>query len=69
MCSDVFRLLRHRIFGVLSGGYERFFQRSGTPIDVPSRDLPPFIPDADRMTAAAQRHNSTFYRDYKWPDA
>ncbi|MGY1829190.1 quercetin 2,3-dioxygenase [Geodermatophilus sp. SYSU D01180] len=57
-----------RIMGVLSGGFERFFQHMGTPTDHPTTDQPPFVPDFPRMQAAAQQHNMQFLRDYEWPE-
>ena len=58
-----------RMMGVLSGGFERFFQHMGTPTDHATKDQPPFIPDLPRMQAAAQQHNMQFMPDYQWPDA
>lgn len=34
-----------RMLGVLSGGFERFFQQMGTPADSGDPEQPPFIPD------------------------
>jgi quercetin 2,3-dioxygenase len=58
-----------RLMGVLSGGFERFFQHIGTATDHPTAQQPPFIPDFPRMQAAAQQHNMQFVRDVEWPDA
>jgi quercetin 2,3-dioxygenase len=58
-----------RMMGVLSGGFERFFQHMGTATDTPTADQPPFIPDFPRMQAAAQQHNMQFMPDFPWPDA
>jgi quercetin 2,3-dioxygenase len=57
-----------RILGVMSGGFERFFQHMGTVTDNGTKDQPPFIPDFPRMKAAAQQHNMQFMPDYQWPD-
>ena len=57
-----------RILGVLSGGFERFFQRMGTPVDSTAPGQPPFIPGMDRMMAAGQRHKTTFLPGFDWPD-
>ncbi len=57
-----------RMLGVVSGGFERFFQHMGAPTDVPS-EQPPFVPDPPRMQAAAQAHRMQFLRDVDWPDA
>ena len=46
-----------RMLGVLTGGFERFFQHMGTATDHATRDQPPFIPDFPRMKAAAKQHN------------
>ena len=58
-----------RMLGVLSGGFERFFQQMGTPADSAAPDQPPFIPDFPRMQAAAQAHGTRFLPDFEWPDA
>lgn len=58
-----------RMLGVLSGGFERFFQQMGTPTDSGAPDQPPFIPDFARMQAAAQAHNTQFFPDFEWPHA
>lgn len=57
-----------RILGVVSGGFERFFQHMGTSTDHATTEQPPFIPDFARMKAAAERHNMQFLPDYQWPD-
>jgi quercetin 2,3-dioxygenase len=57
-----------RMLGVVSGGFERFFQHMGAPTDVPG-EQPPFVPDPPRMQAAAQAHRMQFLRDVDWPDA
>jgi quercetin 2,3-dioxygenase len=57
------------MLGVLSGGFERFFQQMGTPADSDAEDQPPFIPDFGRMRAAAQAHRTQFFPDFEWPDA
>jgi quercetin 2,3-dioxygenase len=58
-----------RMLGVLSGGFERFFQHMGTATDHATADQPPFVPDFPRMQAAAQQHGTRFLPDYRWPDA
>ena len=58
-----------RILGTATGGFERFFQQMGTPVDRPSPDQPPFIPDFPRMQAAAQQHNMQLMQGFEWPDA
>jgi quercetin 2,3-dioxygenase len=58
-----------RIFGAATGGFERFFQQFGTPVDSVDPSSPPFIPDFPRMQAAAQAHNMQFMPDFTWPDA
>ena len=59
-----------RMLGVVTGGFERFFQEMGTPTDANSAaDQPPFIPDFPRMQAAAQQHNMQFMQGFEWPDA
>ena len=58
-----------RMLGVLSGGFERFFQQMGTPADTATADQPPFIPDLDRILTAGQEHGTRFFPDFAWPDA
>ena len=58
-----------RILGVMTGGFERFFQHMGAPTDNGTKDQPPFIPEFPRMQAAAQQHNMQFMPNYTWPDA
>ncbi len=58
-----------RVLGVLSGGFERFFQHMGTPVDSTAPGQPPFVPDLDRIMAAGQRHKTTFLPGFTWPDA
>jgi quercetin 2,3-dioxygenase len=58
-----------RVLGVLSGGFERFFQHMGTPVDSAAPGQPPFVPDLDRIMAAGQRHKTTFLPGFTWPDA
>ena len=57
-----------RMLGVVSGGFERFFQHMGAPTDVPG-EHPAFVPAPPRMQAAAQAHRMQFLRDVDWPDA
>ena len=57
-----------RMLGVLTGGFERFFQHMGTVTDHGTKDQPPFIPDFPRMKAAAMQHNMQFMPDFQWPD-
>jgi quercetin 2,3-dioxygenase len=58
-----------RMIGVLSGGFERFFQHMGTPADSAADGQPPFVPDFPRMQAAAQTHRTQFFPGFEWPDA
>jgi quercetin dioxygenase-like cupin family protein len=58
-----------RMMGVLSGGFERFFQHMGTPTDHATPDQPPFVPDLERMQAAARQHDMRFLPEHRWPDA
>ncbi|MGY1707367.1 quercetin 2,3-dioxygenase [Geodermatophilus sp. SYSU D00697] len=58
-----------RMMGVLTGGFERFFQHMGTPTDSPTADQVPFVPDFPRMRAAAQQHDMQFMPDFRWDDA
>jgi quercetin 2,3-dioxygenase len=58
-----------RMLGVLSGGFERFFQQMGTLADSGDPEQPPFIPDFPQIQAAGQAHSTQFLRDFEWPDA
>ena len=58
-----------RMLGVVTGGFERFFQHMGTPSDHADAGRPPFVPDFPRMQAAAQQHDMQFLQDFEWPDA
>jgi quercetin 2,3-dioxygenase len=57
-----------RMLGVLSGGFERFFQRMGTPADTADAGQPPFIPDLNQILAAGQQHGTRFLPDFSWPE-
>jgi quercetin 2,3-dioxygenase len=58
-----------RMLGVVTGGFERFFQHMGAPTDSGEPGQPPFVPDVARMRAAAQEHRMQFLHDVTWPDA
>jgi quercetin 2,3-dioxygenase len=58
-----------RMLGVLSGGFERFFQHMGTPTDTAEAGQPPFVPGLDRIMAAGQQHGTRFQPDFAWPGA
>jgi quercetin 2,3-dioxygenase len=58
-----------RMLGVVSGGFERFFQEMGTVTDHNTREQPPFIPEFPRMQAAARSHDMQFLPGFSWPDA
>lgn len=58
-----------RILGVLSGGFERFFQQMGTPADSGDPEQPPFIPEFPQIQAAGQAHSTQFFQGFDWPDA
>jgi quercetin 2,3-dioxygenase len=53
-----------RMTGVLSGGFERFFQHMGRPTDHGTAQQPPFVPDFPRMQAAVQKHNMQFMPNF-----
>ncbi len=57
-----------RILGVLSGGFERFFQKMGTPADSAGPGQPPFIPAVERIMEAGRAHGTTFFPDMTWPE-
>src|SRR5580704_19085433 len=58
-----------KMLGVLSGGFERFFQQMGTPADSGDPEQPPFIPDFPQIQAAGQAHSTQFFQAFDWPDA
>lgn len=57
-----------RMLGVLSGGFERFFQQMGTPADSADPGQPPFIPDLERIMEAGRAHGTTFFPGMTWPE-
>ena len=57
-----------RMLGVLSGGFERFFQHMGTPADTAAPGQPPFVPALDQIMAAGQLHGTRFLPDFTWPE-
>jgi quercetin 2,3-dioxygenase len=57
-----------RMLGVLSGGFERFFQHMGTPADTADPGQPPFVPALDQIIAAGQQHGTRFFPDLTWPE-
>jgi quercetin 2,3-dioxygenase len=58
-----------RMLGTSTGGFERFFQEMGTPVDDAEPGHPPFVPDLPRMQAAARAHGNRFMPDVTWPEA
>lgn len=58
-----------RLMGVATGGFERFFQTMGTPVDDPRADTPPFVPTPERMAAAARAYSMQFLPGVEWPTA
>ena len=58
-----------RMLGVLSGGFERFFQKMGTPTDSAAPGQPPFIPGVERIMEAGREHGTSFFPDMTWPEA
>ncbi|HEY6492245.1 MAG TPA: hypothetical protein VIZ43_03165 [Trebonia sp.] len=57
------------MIGTATGGFERFFQRMGTPTDRIDPDSRPFVPPFERMEQAEQEYTMTFLPEVTWPDA
>lgn len=58
-----------RLMGVVTGGFERFFQEMGEPTDRPTVDQPPAIPEFPRVHATGQKYRTEFIPGFSWPDA
>ena len=56
------------MLGVVSGGFERFFQEMGTVTDHSTREQPPFIPDFRACRPRAVTRHAV-PPDFTWPDA
>src|ERR1700689_5385083 len=57
-----------RMLGVLSGGFERFFQQMGTPADSGDPEQPPFIPDFPRKPAAGDIRHTQLHKIFDSPE-
>jgi len=49
-----------RIFGVCSGGFERFFAAAGTPTDSAELPWPPYVPPMEQLMAAGEAFHNRF---------
>lgn len=54
------------LLGVVSGGFERFPQRMGTPTDH-AGDQPPFVPAVERLVGAARELDVQLLPGFEWP--
>lgn len=55
-----------RIFGIATGGFERFFHAIGTPTDDPGVPIVPFIPSREVMGAAGEQYGTVFRPDVRF---
>jgi quercetin 2,3-dioxygenase len=53
-----------RVFGVATGGFERFFHGIGTPTDDPGIPAVPFIPEIPQMIEAGKKYGTIFLPDF-----
>lgn len=57
-----------KIFGVGSGGFERFFHEMGTPTEQTGIPQVPYIPQFPQMKAAGDKYGTVFMPDFQLPD-
>lgn len=55
-----------RVFGISTGGFERFFNALGTPTDDPGVPPVPYIPPFPQMLAAGEKYGTVFVPDFKF---
>jgi quercetin 2,3-dioxygenase len=53
-----------RVFGIATGGFERFFDAMGTPTDDPGVPPVPYITPFPQMLAAGQKYGTVFLPDF-----
>jgi quercetin 2,3-dioxygenase len=53
-----------RVFGISTGGFERFFNALGTPTDDPGVPPVPYIPPFPQMLAAGEKYGTVFLPDF-----
>ena len=49
-----------KIFGVCTGGFERFFETAGTPTEATSVPEKPYVPSREQLAAAAEKFHQRF---------
>ena len=57
-----------KIFGISTGGFERFFHGIGTPTETYGIPERPFIPPFPQMLAAGQKYGTVFMPDFQFRD-
>jgi quercetin 2,3-dioxygenase len=53
-----------RVFGVGTGGFERFFHALGTPTDKPGIPEHPYIPEGRQFGQAGEKYGTVFLPDF-----
>ncbi|NEM92267.1 quercetin 2,3-dioxygenase [Galbitalea soli] len=61
-------LATSKIFGVGTGGFERFFHGIGTPTDSAEIPTRPYIPPFEQMLAAGQKYGTVFLPEFSFRD-
>ena len=57
-----------RVFGVGTGGFERFFNAMGTPTETPGSPEVPYIPSIPQMIGAGQKYGTVFLPEFRFQD-
>jgi quercetin 2,3-dioxygenase len=55
-----------RVFGISTGGFERFFNAMGVPTDDPGIPAQPYITPFPQMLAAGEKYGTVFLPDFKF---
>jgi len=58
-----------KVFGVSTGGFERFFHGIGSPTDVADIPERPYIPPVEQMIGAGMKYGTVFLPDFRFRDA
>jgi quercetin 2,3-dioxygenase len=54
-----------RMLGTCTGGFERFFAAAGTRTESTDLPMPPYLPSAEQLGAAAAQYHNTFRFDLR----
>jgi quercetin 2,3-dioxygenase len=55
-----------RVFGIATGGFERFFHAIGTPTDQPGIPPVPYITPFPQLLAGGEKYGTVFLPDFKF---